>query len=199
MGATLPVTNLFVSGAFGGKTTHVKQQISIDFLLNESPIQSIFLVIPHLCYDIILGSDWLDANHAIIDFESKQFRVRNENICELKVSFSTVLPTSYMSINVMHLELLTTERENYPATQEESAPIEAATCFEAGDNARFVPRSADKFEEQVREKIDVIDALDDKQKEQLRRLVLEFRDAFPTRPGDCVIMHVVCDYMTRTR
>ena len=101
--ATLFVANLSVSGALSGKSTRVTKQISVDILLGKTAIPTMFLVIPRLCCDAILGSDWLDLNQAIIDFEFKKFRVKNEEMVEPIVTFSTILPTSYAPINVLQL------------------------------------------------------------------------------------------------
>lgn len=181
--ATLPVTNLSISGAVGGKVIRIKKQVSTELVLGNLAIESIFLVVPNLCYNIIIGSDWLILNHAIIDYSKKQFFVKDEIICEPCVSFSMRLPTSYENIKVMLLTSIKVGQESYPATEEGSDSSRMQNCLEAGDNARFSSCSPFDFEKQLRVNLDKVKTINDKQKSQLIDLALEFKDIFSNRPG----------------
>lgn len=64
----LPVNNVLILSAIGRKATPVKRQILLDIYLGTLAIRTVFLIIPHLTNDIILGNDWLSANKVILDY-----------------------------------------------------------------------------------------------------------------------------------
>ena len=85
---TLPVTNLFMQGAFKGKRTiRVKQQISVRIQIGNFDCNTVFLVILRLCREIIIGSNWLLRNGAVIDYEKREFRVKNTILREPALTF----------------------------------------------------------------------------------------------------------------
>ena len=83
----LPVTNLFISGAFGRKSCRIKNQVFLNLKIGKLVVQSIFLIVPQLGYDVILGSDWLLKNKVIVDYEKSKLYVNKEMISESLVSF----------------------------------------------------------------------------------------------------------------
>ena len=74
---TLPVTDLFVTGAFGKRSIRVKKQIFMTVHVGEFSVETILLVLPQLCRDVIIGSDWLLLHGAVIDFENKEMHISN--------------------------------------------------------------------------------------------------------------------------
>ena len=55
----LPVTNMVVLTAVKNKPTPVRKQVMLEMRVRFRVIPTVFLVIPHLSKNLILGSDWL--------------------------------------------------------------------------------------------------------------------------------------------
>lgn len=68
--------------------------------IDEKRIDTIFLVIPQLSTEMIIGSEWLYKNKCIIDYEKVAIRIRNVWISPSLVSFETVSSPERRSENV---------------------------------------------------------------------------------------------------
>lgn len=68
--------------------------------IDEKRIDTIFLVIPELSTEMIIGSEWLYKNKCIIDYEKVAIRIRNVWISPSLVSFETVSSPEHRSVNV---------------------------------------------------------------------------------------------------
>ena len=74
----LPVSNIIVSTAIGKKTTHVKSQVYLELEIEGIKIMHIFLIIPFLSSDVILGNDFNVINGIIIDYWRGEVRIRDK-------------------------------------------------------------------------------------------------------------------------
>ena len=83
----LPVSNIMVATAIGKRNTAVKKQIYLDFQIDDYKSSHIFLVIPYLSNDIILGNDWHLKNGIVIDYNIKNIRIRNKTLSRQLVLF----------------------------------------------------------------------------------------------------------------
>ena len=83
----LPVANVVVSVAIGRKTTSVKKQVQIEFVIDKMDITQIFLVVPFLTSQIILGNDFLFKNGIIIDYWNNQIKIKNVIVSDDLVLF----------------------------------------------------------------------------------------------------------------
>ena len=97
----LPVTNLFIAGAFGKKSLRIKNQIYVELLIGERQIKTILLIVPSLSHIIIIGSDWLLQNKVIIDYDDQSIQVQGTIIREPQISFTSQKPETFKSINVI--------------------------------------------------------------------------------------------------
>ena len=84
----LPVSNLSLCVAVGGKATTIKQQVQIACKIEEKSSEFPFLIVPGLATDILIGMDWLDAFGCIIDLENKRINLQGEYLPKGLVSFS---------------------------------------------------------------------------------------------------------------
>lgn len=83
----LPINNVVLLNAFGGKTSRIKKQVYLEFTMGSGVFEHIFLVSPQLVSDGILGSDFAIENKIIMDFDNKCIRYLRGN--EIKsVEFS---------------------------------------------------------------------------------------------------------------
>uniref|UniRef100_V5GHR5 RNA-directed DNA polymerase n=1 Tax=Anoplophora glabripennis TaxID=217634 RepID=V5GHR5_ANOGL len=71
---TLPVNGVTVFGAIQNKGQQIKQQVFLNFEINEISFDFPCIVIPNLVRDVILGSDWMLEYSVVIDFEKFELR-----------------------------------------------------------------------------------------------------------------------------
>lgn len=64
----LPISNVCVVTAVGKKTTPIIKQIRVPFEIDGLIVETIFLIVPRLTCDVILGNDWLRRNGVRIDY-----------------------------------------------------------------------------------------------------------------------------------
>ena len=83
----LPVSNVTVSTAIGKKLTSVKKQILIQFEIGDCIVSSIFLVIPFLSSDIILGNNFLLKNGIVIDYWYRRIGIKDKIVSPSVVLF----------------------------------------------------------------------------------------------------------------
>ena len=68
---TLPVNGVTIIGPMGGKAIRLSKQIYTDVQLPDTLLQVVFLVVPKLSRQCIIGIDLLDELKSKIDLESK--------------------------------------------------------------------------------------------------------------------------------
>ena len=67
---------MIVSTAIGKKRTSVKKQVYLNFKIGDYKNCFIFLVIPYLSTEIILGNDWNLANGILLNYDSKTISIK---------------------------------------------------------------------------------------------------------------------------
>lgn len=174
---TLPITNLFISGAFGKKSQRVKKQTLITLEMGPIDIDTVLVVVQDLSHEIIIGSDWLSVNNAIIDYDNKQFRVKGQIIPG--VSFTEDIPLCYNSVKSIIINELPMTVERYPPTHEN----DANGFLEAGDSACSFSRPSEEFSKQIEDSLQKVTILNAAEKIRLRELIEEFHDIFSDDPG----------------
>ncbi|KAG5866581.1 hypothetical protein JTB14_007229 [Gonioctena quinquepunctata] len=77
----LPVSNLSIAVAVGGRTQRVKNQILLPINIAEFDMDVICLVVPNLNCNVLLGSNWFSKCKAVIDFDKSTLCFRSGEIC----------------------------------------------------------------------------------------------------------------------
>ncbi|KAG5862726.1 hypothetical protein JTB14_022798 [Gonioctena quinquepunctata] len=77
----LPVSNLSIAVAVGGRTQRVKNQILLPINIAEFDMDVICLVVPNLNCNVLLGSNWFFKCKAVIDFDKSTLCFRSGEIC----------------------------------------------------------------------------------------------------------------------
>jgi hypothetical protein len=75
----LPINNVVLLNAFGGKTRRIRKQVYLEFTLGSDIFEQIFLVCPQLVSDGILGSDFAIEIKIIMDFDNRCVRYLRGN------------------------------------------------------------------------------------------------------------------------
>lgn len=73
----LPISNIVIRGAFKARTVRVKKQISTTLEVGPLKLKTIFLVVPNLTSDMILGSNWFKENKVIIDYKNSKISIND--------------------------------------------------------------------------------------------------------------------------
>lgn len=109
----LPVVGLRIYNPIGNKYVQIRKQVEVAIEIDEKRIDTIFLVIPQLSTEMIIGSEWLYKNKCVIDYEKVAIRIRNVWISPSRVSFETALAPEHRSANVnerkMRVNILTSQ------------------------------------------------------------------------------------------
>ena len=87
----LPVTNVRVSTAIGKKNSTVKRQILLEFKIDDYVAKHIFLVIPYLSCDIVLGNDWNWTYGVIINHIEGVISIKNKLVSKESMMFESTL------------------------------------------------------------------------------------------------------------
>ncbi|KAG5886588.1 hypothetical protein JTB14_011300 [Gonioctena quinquepunctata] len=77
----LPVSNLSIAVAVGGRTQRVENQILLPIKIAEFDMDVICLVVPNLNCNVLLGSNWFFKCKAVIDFDKSTLFFRSGEIC----------------------------------------------------------------------------------------------------------------------
>lgn len=96
----LPVVGVRIYNPIGNKYVQIKKQIEVAIEIDKRKIDTIFLVIPQLSTEMIIGSEWLYKNRCVIDYEKVAIRMRNDWVSPSLVSFETALPPEHSTVNV---------------------------------------------------------------------------------------------------
>ena len=83
----LPVANMVVLTPIKDKPTPVRRQVMLDVVVGTFKISTVYLVIPHLSGNLIIGRDWMSRQGMVVDFANRSLTVNGENISPEFVSF----------------------------------------------------------------------------------------------------------------
>ncbi|KAK2577871.1 hypothetical protein KPH14_008172 [Odynerus spinipes] len=83
----LPVANARVYTALRQKAVTIKRQIFIPMIIDEVRYDQVFLVVPYLSSECILGNDWLHENKVNINYEKKLIYVKGKPLNSALVTF----------------------------------------------------------------------------------------------------------------
>ena len=78
----LPTCGLYCSGAVGKLRQRIKLQCMINMVMNDRTYALIFLVVPKLAVDLIIGCESFANWNAKVDFENQKLRIMNEGRVE---------------------------------------------------------------------------------------------------------------------
>ncbi|KAG5889766.1 hypothetical protein JTB14_003860 [Gonioctena quinquepunctata] len=133
----LPVSNLSIAVAVGGKTQRVKNQVLLPIEIAEFDIDVICLVIPDLNCNVLLGSNWLFKGKAVIDFDKSTLCFRSgENLHTIdivsKLNSNIHIYLCKNEVDNVYSELLDKKENNvikhaYTVVDFESAVSQACT------------------------------------------------------------------------
>jgi len=70
--STLPVTGVTISTAIQGRSKKITRQVYVPLSVFGHEAPGIFLVIPHLSTEMILGDDWLTQYGVILNYVNHQ-------------------------------------------------------------------------------------------------------------------------------
>lgn len=83
----IPLTGLSIHNAMGNKPTKVTKQILLPIEIGNEQIQTPFIVINNLNEKGIMGSDFLETNKSLIDYEKRQLTIKiNNNMYDIPFS-----------------------------------------------------------------------------------------------------------------
>lgn len=83
----LPVSNIKLLSAFGGKSYIIKKQIMIKFKIEEQEFLSTFLVVPRLNFEFVFGTNWCGENKVDIKYSDNTIIINNKIFRKPTVTF----------------------------------------------------------------------------------------------------------------
>ena len=151
---TLPITGHIIKSAINEKSVKLKIQILCRLKINDFVDKFVFIVIPKLNRDCIIGYDLLehlkiniDTKNCKITSKEKNIEVKyNNQICNEKINFEINLENENIEINK--------ENEQYEITENE-----------------------------IDEKLKECKNLDSSEKEKLKKILLDNKKVFNKKPG----------------
>ena len=78
----LKLSNTVIKGATGNKSKRITQQVLLTFQIGELKFDSVFVVVPELIRECILGFELLAKNGCVIDLSNKQIRIQGDHTHE---------------------------------------------------------------------------------------------------------------------
>lgn len=161
----LPVTNLQASGFTGEKSVRIKKQILLNVKFIDQTVQLVFLIIPKLIKECILGIDAQKQLNAHFDVGNEVFSIWPSFWpARIKINYGTGV-------------LALTDRQN----------INNAYSYISDQNHIFIQHitssSDDLSVDTVKKKIGNLSTLNAQQKNSLCDLVWKFRKIFDKNPG----------------
>lgn len=140
--------------ALKGKTQTVKEQVFLKCCVAEVQFHCVFVVVPDLTRNIILGYDWLSDKGVRICFESSTIRGCFDGVgCEILFKGGSEKSESIQVCEIGDKEF-----------------------FKAGQERRTQ-------EEEIHRVVTEAEEFDDNEKERLKKLILEYREVFNYKPG----------------
>lgn len=182
----LPVSNLAIIGVTGVRSKRVTKQAQIDLKIKNKIIPSIFLVVPDLHTDIIIGCEFFERNKAKINFIKNCLEIEFENdsiMIEFVKSNTEVRVGGLRVIKLNKIACYRSEIEpkNIKEELEYNLKVE-----QESDN---VTLNLDEcsIEQQINNKIEITanenSKVNGEQELQLRNILLKNKDVFSDRPG----------------
>jgi len=97
----LPVVNGALITAFGRRTKRIKRQALIAFEMGGFSYEHVFMIVPNLVPDAILGINFLKENNVVINLTEGRFKTRSDGSdCQLKLFYGS-LPKNKVGIGLI--------------------------------------------------------------------------------------------------
>lgn len=162
----LPMTGVTIKGAIGTRSKKITRQVYLRIQLNGVTWDVVFLVIPGLVRDAILGTEFLHQNQATIQFEARTISLMSPNGVTVTVPW-----TKDERGPDLRIEILETEEYTDPAT---------------GEDVRSI----------IDEKVSAADGINEEERRQLKDVLQKNINIFTKKPGsvtDFVVKFEVSD------
>ena len=88
----LKVTNMVVKGAVGRKSKQITQQILLDVKIGQYRIDGVFIIVPNLIWECIIGIGLLQQSRCIINLRDNQITFNRQDTGEDVPEYSKILP-----------------------------------------------------------------------------------------------------------
>ena len=75
----LKVTNLIIKGAVGKKSNKITQQVMLELKIGEYVADAVFIIVPNLIRDCIIGINLLQEGRCIINLPNNKIIFKNSN------------------------------------------------------------------------------------------------------------------------
>ena len=92
---TLKLSNTVIKGAAGNKSKRITQQILLTVQIEGLKVDSVFVVVPELIKDCILGIGLLEENGCVIDLNKKRLIIQGEQNHEETTAEIILMELSY--------------------------------------------------------------------------------------------------------
>ena len=169
---TLPLCRKFIKAATGTKSTRLKLQVMIPTKLNNIKLDLIYIVVPKLIKDCIIGIDTQEKLKMLIDTVAKNIKITVNDISD-SISYnimSAIESKQYSSLNI--IECL--DGKNGHKSLHSKADLEFQD---------YVDNEFDISIEEIEQKINTSDILSIEQKQILKRLIIKYKPLFLKKPG----------------
>lgn len=178
---TLPLSGKMIKGATGDKSARLKIQVQMKTIIGNTTKDVIYLVIPKLVKDCILGYDthrlfqmMIDTHEEVITMKEKMIRIpyREENT-----------PPDNCEDHTMQVNGVVSDEDEAQSSKEE-----IVNASDDLDTANFQNEieSSDPLQisdEEIEEKINSCTEIDDGQKQSLKNLIRKYQEIFEKKPG----------------
>ena len=179
----LPIVGMSVVGATGVKPVKLKHQLYADLNLNEETYSSVFIIIPKLNKNCILGADLLkklkgridmDQNYIILQNEDKQTEIKflNNKEKSIKIIHEINMEPDGELTSIDPKDVLI--EENYPEKNEDFR------------NVKEYDQIEEKYcitDDEIEEKVARCELLDGEEKRKFWEVLKKYRDIFLKKPG----------------
>ena len=170
---TLPITGKIIKGATGVKSTRLIMQVLLQVRIGLINTNLVFIIVPKLVTNCILGYDSQKALSMVIDTDKEEIQLKNENIFEkLRYTSITLNASKYDSMQIR----ITYDDKCAIAHHKGSHEIKSGYY---ANNLEY-----DITYEEVNEKIhNTSTQLSKTQRDELTNLIWKFRKVFYKKPG----------------
>ena len=79
----LKLSNTVIKGATGNKSKRITQQVLLTVQIENLNFDSVFIVVPDLIRECILGVEMLAESGCVIDLSKKQLRIKGDHTLSL--------------------------------------------------------------------------------------------------------------------
>lgn len=160
--ASMPVLNVTVVGALKGKGQTVKESVCVSLQIQDIIFDYVFVVVPSLVRDIILGCDWLTDYNILLDFSNEKILGDMEGKA-IEFSFRQEICDG-VGVQVSEIRI-----ENEGVENIKGERSRALKCQYSKEELNMVAQNAEMF--------------NDEGKAKLNELLNEFQDIFSDEPG----------------